>query len=139
MRVERHDLRLSWQVSCTILDVPEGRGAHVTKPLGQDQVRIRGAKGKDVDLVKGARRSEPFPDHAARLAARLALVLEERAAHNAFRARRGRVVTLRRDADEVLTEAERVADLCGRGEKGDNPHALGGWIHRRALKALFNG
>src|SRR2546430_2000173 len=65
MRVERHDLRLSWQVSCHILDVPEGRGAHVTKPLGQDQVRVRGAKGKDVDLVKGARRSEPFPNPAA--------------------------------------------------------------------------
>src|SRR5256885_16284880 len=59
VRVERHDLRLSWQVSRHILDVPEGRGANVTKPLGQDQVRLRGAKGTGAGSGKRAVRSAP--------------------------------------------------------------------------------
>ena len=135
--VEGHDLRRSRKVSSDILDIPEGGGAHLAQALRQDQVRISGTKSLGVDLVKRARRFEPLPYHSARLAARLAPILEQGSAHDRFRLDRGRMVAFRRDADHILAEPEGVADLRGRGEEGNDPHAPRPSDTPRPLKALF--
>src|SRR5205807_1701456 len=127
----------SWKVSRYLLDIPEGGGTHLAQALRQNQVRLRGTKRLCVDLVERARRFEPLPDHSARLAARLALIVEQGSAHDPFCLGRGRMVAFGRDADHILAEPEGVADLRGRGEEGNNPHAARRSDAPRPLKALF--
>src|SRR5437773_10967292 len=47
------------------------------------------------------------------------------------------MVAFRRDADHILAEPEGVADLRGRGEEGNDPHAARPSDTPRPLKALF--
>src|SRR3989440_2655977 len=137
VRVEGHDLRRSRKISRYVLDIPEGGGTHLAQALRQNQVRLRGTERLYVDLVERTRRFEPLADHSARLAARLALILEQGSAHDRFCLDRGRMVAFRRDAYHSLAKPEGVAALRGRGEEGNDPHAARPSDTPRPLKALF--
>src|SRR2546430_9085930 len=137
VRVEGHDLRRSRKISRYVLDIPESGGTHLAQALRQNQVRLRGTERLCVDLVERTRRFEPLADHSARLAARLAFILEQGSAHDRFCLDRGRMVAFRRDADHILAEPQGVADFRGRGEEGNNPHAARRSDTPRPLKVLF--
>src|SRR5439155_17309311 len=85
---------------------------------------LAGPQRRSMQLAAPFSGGKPLADQPARLATCLALVVEEGPAHNRLRSRVGRMVALRRDSDESLTEAEGEADLRGRREEGHDPHAF---------------
>src|SRR5206468_12551229 len=98
------------------------RSADVAQALRENQVGARGAERGLVDLIQGAAGTDPFSNHAARVTARLAVILQKGMAYDWFLPDRMRIVAFRRYADEVIAEAQRETDFGRRGEKRDNPH-----------------
>src|SRR5439155_26622768 len=91
-----------------------------------------------VHLVEGLALCQSFADHAARLPARLSLVLQERAAHDGLTARCRREVAFGRDADDVLPEVEGEANLRRGGEERNDPHSGRSPDSPGPLKVFFN-
>src|SRR5206468_8941900 len=60
------------------------RSADVAQALRENQVGARGAERGLVDLIQGAAGTDPFSNHAARVTARLAVILQKGMAYDWF-------------------------------------------------------
>ena len=122
-RLKREDLRLAWQRACDLQHILVGDGANRAEFLSQDEVRFELREELDVQLVDRFAAAQVVAHQTVDFGAVGHVGRKDVASDLGFLPGCRREVALVRHGNELLAQAECVADLGCTWEERDDPHS----------------